>query len=214
VLLRRFREDARIDGFLDDYAFLCLAMLDLYETDFDSRDLQFAVTLAEKAIELFEDRGNGGFFSTAEGGKDLVLRLKDDYDGAEPSGNSAMALALLRLARMTDREDFRASAQRTLEVFGEKVRNTGAGLPQMLVALDLALGKPREIVIAGPRGDGFKAMLSAIRRRFLPHAVILRAEDAARPMPAIDGEATAYVCENYACKLPVTSVDQLNEQLQ
>jgi len=214
VLLRRFREDARIDGFLDDYAFLCLAMLDLYETDFDSRDLQFAVTLAEKAIELFEDRGNGGFFSTAEGGKDLVLRLKDDYDGAEPSGNSAMALALLRLARMTDREDFRASAQRTLEVFGEKVRNTGAGLPQMLVALDLALGKPREIVIAGPRGDGFKAMLSAIRRRFLPHAVILRAEDAARPMPAIDGEATSYVCENYACKLPVTSVDQLNEQLQ
>jgi uncharacterized protein len=214
VLLRRFRDDASIDGFLDDYAFLSLAMLDLYETDFDLRDLQFAVTLAEKAIELFEDRENGGFFSTAEGGKDLVLRLKDDYDGAEPSGNSAMALALLRLARMTDREDFRASAQRTLEVFGEKLRNTGAGLPQMLVALDLALGKPREIVIAGPRGDAFKAMLSAIRRRFLPHAVILRAEDVARPMPAMDGEATAYVCENYACKLPATSVDQLNEQLQ
>jgi uncharacterized protein YyaL (SSP411 family) len=214
VLLRRFREDARIDGFLDDYAFLCLAMLDLYETDFDSRDLQFAVTLAEKAMALFEDRENGGFFSTAEGGKDLLLRLKDDYDGAEPSGNSAMALALLRLARTTDREDFRASAQRTLEVFGEKLRNTGAGLPQMLVALDLALGKPREIVIAGPRGDAFKAMLGAIRRRFLPHAVILRAEDIARPMPAVGGAATAYVCENYACKLPATSVEELNEQLQ
>jgi hypothetical protein len=84
----------------------------------------------------------------------------------------------------------------------------------MLVALDLALGKRREIVIAGPRADGFKAMLGAIRRRFLPGAVIMRAEDVLRPMPAIGDEATAYVCENYACKLPATSLDELNEQLQ
>jgi uncharacterized protein YyaL (SSP411 family) len=82
------------------------------------------------------------------------------------------------------------------------------------VALDLALGKPREIVIAGPRGDAFKAMLGAIRRRFLPHAVILRAEDVARPMPASGNQATAYVGENYACKLPATSLEELNEQLQ
>ena len=107
--------------------------------------------------------------------------MKDDYDGAEPSGNSVMAIALLRLARMTDREDFRAAAQRTLEAFGEKLRAAGAGLPQMLVALDLALGKPMEIVLAGPRSDGFKAMLAAIRRRFLPRAVILRAEDLSSP---------------------------------
>jgi uncharacterized protein YyaL (SSP411 family) len=214
VLLRRYREDSGIDGFLDDYAFLCLAMLDLYETDFEARDLEFAVTLAEKAMELFEDRENGGFFSTAEGGRDLVLRLKDDYDGAEPSGNSAMALALLRLGRMTDRQDFLRSAQRTLDVFGGKLRSGGAGLPLMLAALDLALGKPTEIVLAGPRGDGLKAMLGVIRRRFLPGAVILRAEDIARPMPAVGGEATAYVCENYACKLPATTVDELNQQLQ
>jgi uncharacterized protein YyaL (SSP411 family) len=214
VLLRRYREGSGVDGFLDDYAFLCLAMLDLYETDFDARDLAFAVTLAERAIALFEDRGQGGFFSTGEGGRDLILRLKDDYDGAEPSGNSAMAIALLRLARMTGREDFRAAAQRTLEAFGEKLRLAGAGLPQMLVALDLALGKPMEIVLAGPRSDSFKAMLAAIRRRFLPRAVMVRAEDMHLDMPAIGGEATAYVCENYACKLPATSVDALGEQLQ
>jgi hypothetical protein len=214
VVLRRFREDAAVDGFLDDYAFLCVAMLDLYETDFTPDDLKFAVTLAERAIALFEDRAQGGFFSTVENGPDLILRLKDDYDGAEPSGNSAMAIALLRLARITGREDFRVSAERTLEAFGEKLRMAGAGLPQMLVALDLALGRPSEIVLAGPRSDSFKAMLGAIRRRFLPRAVILRAEDVMQPMPAIGGEATAYVCENYACKLPATSVDLLGEQLQ
>jgi uncharacterized protein YyaL (SSP411 family) len=214
VLLRRYREDAAIDAFLDDYAFLCLAMLDLYETDFDARDLEFAVTLAERAMALFEDRENGGFFSTSASGADLVLRLKDDYDGAEPSGNSAMALALLRLARMTDREDFLRSAERTLSVFGGKLRSAGAQLPQMLVALGFALGKPREIVLAGPPSESFKAMLGAIRRRFLPGTVILRAEDVARPMPAVGGEATAYVCENYACKLPATTVEQLGEQLQ
>jgi uncharacterized protein YyaL (SSP411 family) len=94
------------------------------------------------------------------------------------------------------------------------LRSGGMGLPQMMVALELALGKPSEIVLAGPRADSFKAMLGAIRRQFLPGAVILRAEDLVRPMPAIGGEATAYVCENYACKLPVTTVDQLSEQLQ
>jgi uncharacterized protein YyaL (SSP411 family) len=214
MLLRRYREDAAIDAFLDDYAFVCLAMLDLYETDFDARDLKFAMMLAERAIALFEDRQNGGFFSSSASGADLVLRLKDDYDGAEPSGNSAMALALLRLGQMTDRADFLRSAERTLEVFGGKLRSAGAQLPQMLVALGFALGQPREIVLAGPRSEKFKAMLGAIRPRFLPSTVILRAEDVARPMPAVGGEATAYVCENYACKLPATTVEQLGEQLQ
>ena len=167
-------------------------------------------------MELFEDRENGGIFQ--HGGRaaqDLVLRLKDDYDGAEPSGNSAMALALLRLARMTGPRGF------------SRVGASGRWKHSRREAADwrqrecrrcwwrwIRVGQPREIVIAGPRGDGFNAMLGVIRRRFLPHAVILRAEDVARPMPSIDGQATAYVCENYACKLPATTVQELNEQLQ
>ena len=211
VLLRRYRDgDAAVDGFLDDYAFFIVALLDLYETAFDSADLRFAIQLAERAIELFEDRENGGFFSAAPGSKDLVLSLKDDYDGAEPSGNSMMALGLLRLARITDRADFRDAADRTLRAFGSRLKSSGSGLPQMLVALHFALATPQEIVLAGPRDE---AMLAAIHRRFLPAAVVLADRDAGRPMPAIDGRPTAYVCRNYACKLPVTDAESLDRQL-
>jgi len=103
-----------------------------------------------------------------------VLRLKDDYDGAEPSGNSMMAIALLRLARMTDREDFRRAADRTLEAFSSRLSTGGAGVPQMLAALELALGKPMEIILAGPVDE---SLLATIRRRFLPNAVVARACD-------------------------------------
>jgi hypothetical protein len=215
MLLRRFRDgESAIDGFLDDYAFLILALLDLYETSFDVADFKFAAALAERAIELFEDRENGGFFSTEEGGAYLVLRLKDDYDGAEPSGNSGMALALLRLARMTDRGDFRQAAERTLAAFASRLKTQGAGLPQMLVANAFAMARPQEIVLAGSKTDGdMPAMLAAIRRRFLPNTVILMAQETGRSMPAIENRATAYVCENYACKLPVTSFEDLEKQL-
>jgi uncharacterized protein YyaL (SSP411 family) len=212
VLLRRFRDgESAIDGFLDDYAFSILAFLDLYETRFDPADFQFAVELAERAIELFEDRQNGGFFSTADGAENLVLRLKDDYDGAEPSGNSMMAIALLRLARMTNREDFRRTAARTLEAFSSRMTTGGAGVPQMLVALAFTLGKPTEIVLAGPLD---RALLAVIRRRFLPNAVISRASESPIPMAAIEERPTVYVCSNFACNLPVSGEKELDELLE
>ncbi|HEV1284571.1 MAG TPA: thioredoxin domain-containing protein [Bryobacteraceae bacterium] len=212
VLLRRFRDgESAIDGFLDDYACSILGFLDLYETRFEPEHFHFAARLAERAIELFEDREGGGFFSTGQGAENLVLRLKDDYDGAEPSGNSMMTIALLRLARMTGREHFRAAAERTLAAFSSRMTAGGAGVPQMLVALTFSLGKPMEIVLAGPPSG---EMLAAIRRRFLPNAVVARASEAAVPMPAIDGKSAVYVCSNYACNLPVTEVAQLDELLE
>ena len=218
ILLRRHREGkSAIDGFLDDYAFTGLALLDLYEATFDPADFAWAVELAERAIALFEDAEGGGFFSTSASniGEELVLRLKDDYDGAEPSGNSGMALLLLRLARMTDRADFRRSAERTLQAFSSRLEDAGTGVPQMLVAHAFALAKPREIVLAGPANDAImREMLSTLRRRFLPSAVVMRAEQAGRDMPAAGGLPTAYVCENFACQLPVTSVAALDELLE
>ncbi|HTD44739.1 MAG TPA: hypothetical protein VK687_11180, partial [Bryobacteraceae bacterium] len=218
VLLRRHREgESAIDGFLDDYAFLGLALLDLYEATFEPADFAWAVELAERAIALFEDAEGGGFFSTSVSsiGSDLVLRLKDEYDGAEPSGNSGMALLLLRLARMTDRADFRRSAERTLQAFSSRLEEAGTGVPQMLVAHAFALAKPREIVLAGAASDAvMREMLSTIRRRFLPSTVVMRAEQAGRDMPAVGGLPTAYVCENFACKLPVTGVAALDELLE
>ena len=212
VLLRRYRAgEAAIEGFLDDYAFLILALLDMYQTSFVEADLAWAVRLAEKARELFEDSQAGGFFTTAPAKADLVLRLKDDYDGAEPAGNSVMALALLRLARLTGSEEFRQSAERALLAFAPRMRAAPAALPQMLVAQMFALAAPMEIVLAGPSDQ---EMLDTIRRKFLPHAVILRAEQAPVSMPAVDGSPTAYVCENYACKLPVTGAHALADLLQ
>jgi uncharacterized protein len=214
ILLRRYRGgESAIDGFLDDYAFCGLGLLDLYEATFDARDFEWAARLAERAMELFADVENGGFFSTTDDGG--LLRLKDDYDGAEPSGNSGMAMLLLRLARMTDRPDFSAAAEHTLRAFASRMEEAGTGVPQMLVAHSFALGRPREIVLTGGRDDpGMLEMLAAIRRRFLPGAVVMRGEQSARPMPALNGAATAYVCENFACKLPVTGATALDELLE
>ena len=213
-LLRRYRDgDAAIGAFLDDYSSLIHALVDLYETAFDPADLTWASQLAERALMLFEDKDGGGFFSSPANQSDLVLRLKDDYDGAEPSANSVMALALLRLARITGREDFRKSAERTLEAFSGRMLAGGAGVPQMLVAQMFAMGKPMEIVVAGPR-DQQTAMLAEIRKRFLPNAVVMQASESPQAMPPVDGQATAYVCENFACKLPVTEAAALAKLLQ
>jgi hypothetical protein len=207
TLLRRYRDgESAVEAFLDDHAYLINGLLDLYETSFEAADLAWAERLAERAIELFEDSAAGGFFSTRAGQEDLVLRLKDDYDGAEPAGNSGMILALARLARMRDRADFRTCAGRALRVFAPKLRQAGPGLPLMLAAHLFATGKPMEIVLAGPPDA---EVLRVIRGRFLPGAVVMRAEEAPRPMPAIDGRATVYVCENYACQLPVTDAPAL-----
>jgi uncharacterized protein YyaL (SSP411 family) len=214
TLLRRFRDgDSAIEAFLDDYASLINALVDLYETAFDASDLAWATRLAERAIGAFQDPEHGGFFSSIENQSDLVLRLKDDYDGAEPSGNSIMALALLRLARLTGRDDFRQAGERTLQSFAGRMLSGGAGLPQLLVAQMFAMGKPMEIVLAGPR-DQLTGMLHAIRGRFLPNAIVMRASEAPVKMTAKDGLATAYVCENYACNLPVTEANALEELLQ
>ncbi len=212
TLLRRYRGgEAAIDGFLDDYAFVALALLDMYETTFDAADLRWAQKLASRAMELFEDREQGGFFSTEDAQADLVLRLKDDYDGAEPSGNSAMAMALLRLARITSRADFRTSAGRTLAAFAVRLETSPTAAPQMLVAKMFAEGRPMEIVLAGPRDPALEA---TIHWRFLPNAVLMRAEESPVEMPAVEGKPTVYVCENYACQLPVTETDSLAKLLQ
>jgi len=210
TLMRRYREDeAAIEGFLDDYAFLALALADMYETSFDRSDLAWAVKLAERAMELFEDAEAGGFFGTTAA-SELVLRLKEDYDGAEPSGNSAMALALLRLARLTGRKDFGDSAERTLRAFGRRLSAAPSAMPQMLVASMFSASPPMEIVLAGPTNA---EMLAEIHGRFLPQTVVMRTEQAPVAMPALDGQPTAYVCENYACQLPVTSSGGLAELL-
>ena len=228
VLQRRFREgEAAIHGFLDDYAFFIAALLDLYETDFDPGHLETALALAAKMRKLFEDPQAGAFFTTAGQDSSLVLRMKDDYDGAEPSGNSVALLDLLRLAHLTDRDEYRQAAVRTLDALMPKMSSQPIAVPQMLVALDYSLAVKREVVIAGDsNAEPTRALLSELRRRFLPYTVTLLVDSdatrekltrifpAAGVMRQLDQQSTAYVCENYSCRLPTTEVSKFAELLQ
>jgi len=227
ILLRRYRQgSAAIPGFLDDYAFFTQALLDLYETSFEWRDLELAIRLTEKQAELFEDSGNGAFFSTAAGDPTLVMRIKDDYDGAEPSANSIAVLNLLRLAQSTGRQDFRVSAARALEAFGSRMVAAPVGVPQMLVAYEFSVSKPKQIILVGERdAPDTRRMLAALHSRFVPHRIVLLVNAESRPslarylptvadMTAIGGQATAYVCEDYACKLPIADAAEFAQLLQ
>jgi uncharacterized protein YyaL (SSP411 family) len=228
VLQRRFREgEAAIHGFLDDYAFFIAALLDLYEADFDPAHLETSITLTAKMRELFEDPGAGAFFTTAGQDNSLVLRMKDDYDGAEPSGNSIALLDLLRLAHLTDRDEYRQASVRTLDALMSKMSSQPVAVPQMLVALDYSLAAKREVVIAGDRNaEPTRALLRELRGRFLPYTAPLlidssstrekltRIFPAAGLMRPVDSQSTAYVCENYTCQLPTTEVSKFAELLQ
>jgi uncharacterized protein YyaL (SSP411 family) len=222
TLLRRFRAgEAAIPAFLDDYALFTQALIDLYEAQFDSDHLRLAVQLTEKMRELFEDPA-GAFFSTPAGEPSLVLRVKEDYDGAEPSGNSVAVMNLLRLARITSRADFRDSAERAFAAFGSRISHTPVAIPQMLAACEWALSDPREIVFAGSKGSPeLNALVREFRHRFVPNHVVLLADPAlAAWVPAIEGmrphnaPASVYVCRNFACQLPVSTAAEFAELIQ
>ncbi|MDR3700409.1 MAG: thioredoxin domain-containing protein [Candidatus Sulfopaludibacter sp.] len=227
-LMRRYRQgEAAIPGFLDDYAMAAQGLLDLYEAQFDLRHLQIAIRLTEKQRELFEDRKHGGFFSTDARDSSLVIMVKEDYDGAEPSGNSVAALNLLRLAQITGRAEFRESAGRLLAAFGPRLIAAPVALPQMLVACEFFLSEPREIVLVGEKGAAdTEALARTVHERFGAGRVLMLVESeetraflaagngAIRSMTTLDGRAAAYVCRNYACKLPVAEVGALAELLQ
>jgi uncharacterized protein YyaL (SSP411 family) len=222
VLLRRYRAgEAAIPGFLDDYAMFAQSLIDLYEAQFDLAHLRMAVTLTEKMRERFEDPA-GGYFSTPAGDASLVLRVKDDYDGAEPSGNSVAAMNLLRLSRMTNRTEFREAAERVFAAFGTRLSHVPVAIPQMLAACEFALSEPREIVFAGERGNpALNALLSELRRRFVPNRVVMLADSqladwvpGIEGMTAPPGGAAVYVCRNYSCQLPVSEPVRFVELIQ
>jgi len=228
TLRRRYRDgDAAIHGFLDDYAFLIAALLDLYEADFNPRHIESALALADKMLDLFEDPTDGAFFTTVAGDSSLVLRMKDDYDGAEPSGNSMALLDLLRLAHLTDRAEYREAAERTLRALAPKMATQPVAVPQMLVALDYSMAAKREIVIAGGTGTELtRAFLREVQSRFLPYTVTLLLDSdetraslaplfpASSGMRQIGSQPTAYVCQDYTCQLPVHGVSKFIELLQ
>jgi len=228
TLLRRYRQgDAAIPGFLDDYALFAQALLELYEAQFDPRHLELAIQLTEKQIELFEDPNIGGFFSSGAEDLSLVMRVKEDYDGAEPSGNSIAIMNLLRLGQITNRPPFRESADRALAAFAPRLSLAPVALPQMLVALEFFLGEPRQVIVVGERESAdTKALLRTFYSHFVPNRIVLLVDSEATrkalaagipvisSMAKVDGQATAYVCRNYTCQLPVSGPAKFAELIQ
>lgn len=217
MLMRRYREgDIGINGFLDDYAYLIQGLLDLYEASSRVPDLTWAIRLQETQDRLFWDEKGGGYFQTPPTDKSILVRMRDAYDGAEPSANSVAALNLLRLAEMANRPDWREKARQVFLAFSHQIEHSPETLPQMISAIDFALSKPRQIVIAGDRArPDTQALLAVVNRRYLPNKVLFVVNDAdekqlavwlpfIQGMHPIDGKAAAYICENYACKLPTS----------
>ncbi len=226
-LWHRYREgESGITGFLEDYAFVVQGLLDLYEASFDWQWLELAMKLNDQQISLFEDERQGGFFETSGQDQSLIMRLKGDYDGAEPAGNSVAALNLLRLGRILGADDLLTKAEKTIHAFAGQLRQAPGALPQMFTAYEFKRQKPVQIVIAGKReAADTKAMQQAVAGLFLPNKVMLLAEGL--PLPATlekrlsmlafmtqqHGKATAYVCENFSCQQPVTDLQSLRNIL-
>ena len=221
TLLHRYRDgEAGIEGSLEDYAFFVQGLIDLYESAFDEKYLDYSVKLTETMINDFYDFDSGGFFDTSGNDKSILVRTKEDYDSAEPTGNSIAIINLLRLSYILDSNDWYDKAYNSVLSFSGKISKMPYAMPQMLIALDYVLHKPRQIVIAGKRNDEMTyRMLQEVYKHFLPGKVIIQLENSssktfASKILTPNEKTTAYVCENFACQLPVTSLEKFKKLIE
>jgi uncharacterized protein YyaL (SSP411 family) len=227
ILFRSYREGrGEVEGFADDYAFVIQGLLDLYEASFETRWLKFALELQRQMDALFWDAENGGYFTVTGRDANILLRLKEDNDSAEPAASSIAALNLARLSAIRSDPDLLARAKKTVNAFARQLAHFPSALPQMLVAFDFLEDAPQQIVIAGDfDAPETKALLAEVHRHFLPNKILLLADgaegqsylgetnEAIRAMSMVDGKSAAYVCENFACKAPVTDGNELRNLL-
>lgn len=218
-LLHRWRDgEAKIDATLEDFSFFSQGLIDLYEASFDEKYLKFAVELSEVMINDFYDDAEGGFFDTSGKDKSILVRTKEDYDSAEPTGNAVAINNLLRLSALTGYTAWYDMAYKSVLAFSGKLEKMPYAMPQMLIALDSLLYKPKQIIIAGRNNDETAyRMMREIYTRFMPDKVVVKIDpkDAqnsitfASKVVQSSPETTAYVCENFACRLPVKTVKEL-----
>ena len=227
-LLHRYRQGvAGIAALLDDYAFLIWGLLEIYETGFETFYLKTALELNGDLMRHFWDPGAGGFFFTPDQDAEILVRRKEIYDGAVPSGNSVAMLNLLRLARITGKTELEEKAAGIARAFSTQVEQMPSAHAQFMVALDFLVGPSFEVVIAGRKdSEDTRGMIEALQSRFLPNKVILlrqtdqleadiiRYAPFTRDMKPLAGKATAYVCTARTCREPVTGVREMLEQLK
>ncbi|HSE19014.1 MAG TPA: thioredoxin domain-containing protein [Pyrinomonadaceae bacterium] len=223
MLLRTWKDGrAKFNAYLEDYAFLAEGLLTLFETTGESRWLHETLALADRMIEEFWDNEGGGFYFTGKSHEDLIVRSKDYFDNATPSGNSVASMVLLRLAALTGRENYRNLATAVLREVAEQTRRYPSGFGYALSAMDFLLSTPKEVAIVGRDFADIQPFLAETWRRYLPNKVVAvgLGEKPAEitPLlenrPLVNGSATVYVCEHFTCQNPVTDVSSLAEVLQ
>jgi uncharacterized protein len=225
TLRRRFRDgQAEIDGYAEDYAYLISGLLELFQADPAAEWLEWAVTLQKRQDALFWDDADGGWFSTTGTDPSVLIRMKEDYDGAEPTASSVGVLNLLTLSHLI--EDGEAGwpekIEKTLRLFAVRLEQVGRAVPMMAAALSTFVAGPQQVVVVGEEGGGPLSRLVGLR--YLPFAVTihLSADQQARlaarlplvaSMKRVDEKPAAYVCRNFTCRPPATGVEELEREL-
>ncbi len=217
---------SKLPAYLDDYAFMAVALIDLYEATFDVKWLLHARELTEQMNEKFWDTDKGGFFYTGDDHRNLIARTKPTYDGAEPAGNSVAAEALLRLAKLVDEPAYYDMADKMITMTKSNLERAPRGFLYMLGAVDFYLHPPKEIAIAG-NVDQASELLAALHKEYIPNKVLALIDPDAGDIDAlvehvpllagkslVDGKAAAYVCKDFACKRPVTAVNDFLDVLE
>jgi uncharacterized protein YyaL (SSP411 family) len=226
-ILHRYRSgESGITAHLDDYAFFIWGLIELYETTFDVSLLQTALELNYYLTSHFWDDEKGGFFFTSDEAEELLVRYKEIYDSAIPSGNSVAALNMLRLAKMTSNSGMEDQANQIGLAFASTLERSPSISTLFMSAVEFAVGGSYEIVITGDlTAEDTRAMLHALREKYLPNKVVLLRPDHpdapivnlaefTRDQESLDGKATAYVCLDYKCNLPTTAIDEMLQLLQ
>ncbi|MCL6603142.1 MAG: thioredoxin domain-containing protein [Paenibacillus sp.] len=226
-LLARYREgEAAYPAYIDDYAFLLWGLTELYEATGNAVYLERALILKDGMLELFSDEERGGFFFTGIDGEKLPIRSKELYDGAMPSGNSVAARVLWKLAGITQDAELKGVAERTADVLGAAASHYPPGYSMYLQALLAMVGGGKEWVLSGKRHDpALHGMIAHVQQAFMPDASLLikwegdGEEEIVKLLPhladkpSINGEATAYVCRDFACREPITNMEAVRELL-
>jgi uncharacterized protein YyaL (SSP411 family) len=222
LLHLRYHSNDTVPAFLDDYAYLLWGVLELHQYTFRTDLLTAALRMALEMMDLFEDAENGGFFLTRVESDPSLARQKPSFDGAIPSGNAVAAMSLLRLGRLTARQDLEEKGHATFRAFASEMEGNPAGFTHMISALDMAQHGTVEVVIAGDFGkDDTKRFLLALQRSYLPAvtAVVFNPETPdpatlelipyASELKTVDGKAAAYVCRDFACLAPTTDPEEV-----
>jgi uncharacterized protein YyaL (SSP411 family) len=225
-LLHRYRDgESGLNANIDDYAFLIAALLNLYEVTFNIVYLKNAIVINDELIKHFWDEADGGFFFTADDSEELILRSKEIYDGAIPSGNSIAMLNLVRLARITGNSAYENKVFKITNAFSRNIYSTPSTYTQALSALDYIYGPSYEIVICGELGNAdTKEMLKVLNEKYIPGKVVVLNPPGENEIKTIapflknqtqvQNKTTAYICMNFSCKEPVNSKDDFEKLLQ